>query len=368
MTKPTVLLCGPPASAVGGGPTHMVNMLASPLKDRYTLIHFESGSRGAESPAKDEGLFAKVFRIIASPFALAWQIMCTRPAVVHLNSALNHKAFWRDLIYVLVSKLFRRKVVFQLHGGSLEKLCAKPGMRRFVRKVFTMPDALVLLAKSEMRDFKQLGITDGLSVIPNGVDVAQYSGANERARSSRVCRLAFMGRLIRAKGIFEAMEAVRLLRAERDFRNIELWIAGSGLAKDEIEHWIRVNAMESGVKLVGSIYGKDKVDFLREADVFVLPTYHGEGLPYAILESLAAGTPVITTKVGGIPDIVVDRVHGILIDAKNPQQIVSAVHELARSEEELRAMSKNCRALASHELGLERLASRFGELYERIRA
>jgi glycosyltransferase involved in cell wall biosynthesis len=166
--------------------------------------------------------------------------------------------------------------------------------------------------------------------------------------------------------MFEAMEAVQLLRAERDFRNTELWIAGSGPAKDEIKQWVRKNGIEGGVKLVGAIYGKDKVDFLREADVFLFPTYHSEGLPYAILESLAAGTPVITTRVGGIPDVVVDRVHGVLIDPKDPRQIVGAVHELARSEENLRTMSKNCRTWAAQQLGLERLASQFGELYQSL--
>jgi glycosyltransferase involved in cell wall biosynthesis len=281
---------------------------------------------------------------------------------------MNHKAFWRDLFYLLVSKLFGCKVVFQLHGGSLEELCAKPGMRCIVRKVFSMPDALVLLAKSERRDFKHIGITDGLLIIPNAVDLTQYGGANETVHNGMVCRMAFMGRLIRAKGMFEAMEAVRLLRAEKQFQNIELWIAGSGPAKDEIENWIRVNAMESSIKLVGTVNGNEKIDFLRGADIFVFPTFHNEGLPYVILESLAAGTPVIATKVGGIPDVVVNRVHGILIDAKNPQKIVDAVHELARSEEKLREMSKNCRSWAEQELGLEKLAARFGELYERVRA
>jgi glycosyltransferase involved in cell wall biosynthesis len=281
---------------------------------------------------------------------------------------MNHRAFWRDLVYLLVCKLFGCKVVFQLHGGSLEELCAKPGMRGVVRRVFSMPDALVVLANSEMRDFRQLGISDRLVVIQNAVDIARYGAAGERVHSGKVYRMAFMGRLIRPKGMFEAMEAVRLLHGEKDTRDVELWIAGSGPAREEVESWIRENAMQGCIKLVGSIYGQDKIEFLLDADIFVFPTYHREGLPYVILECLAAGTPIITTKVGGIPDVVTDRVHGMLIDAKNPQQIVAAVHELARSEENLRTMSKNCRAFAVQQLGLDRLATQFGELYEKLLA
>jgi glycosyltransferase involved in cell wall biosynthesis len=343
-------------------------MLASPLKDHYKLVHVETGSRGTESPAKDEGVYDKIFRIVTSPLVFAWHILRLRPAVVHLNSAMDHKAFWRDLVYLLIGKLFGRKVVLQLHGGSLEELCANPGMRHLARIVFSMPDALVLLANSEKREFEALGVTERLSIIPNGVDVTQYHNVSERIHSGKVRRMAFMGRLIRPKGIFEAMEAVQLLRDEKDFRDVELWIAGSGPVREEVENWIRENAMQECVKLVGSIYGQDKIEFLLDADIFVFPTYHQEGLPYAILESLAAGTPVIASKVAGIPDVVVDRVHGILIDAKDPRQIVGAVHELARSEDSLRAMSRNCRAWAVQQLGLDRLATQFGELYERIRA
>jgi glycosyltransferase involved in cell wall biosynthesis len=351
---------------MGGGPTHIRNMLSSPLKDRYRLLHFETGSRGKESPSEDERFHRKFIRIVTSPFTLASQVIHSWPDVVHLNSGIDPKAFWRDAVYMFVCKLLRRKVVVQMHGGSLEVLTTNPGMRRLVRNVYSISDALVLLANSEKRDFTNLGITEHLSIIPNAVDTDQYNGASERVHSGKVCRLAFMGRLIRPKGMFEAMEAVRLLRVEKQFRDIELWIAGSGAAEEEIERWIEEKGMQMSVKLVGPLYGKDKIDFLRKADVLVFPTYFTEGLPYVILESLAAGTPVIASRVAGIPDVVVDKVHGMLIDARDPQQIVSAVHELARSEEDLLAMSRNCRAWAVQEFGLERLARQFGELYERL--
>jgi glycosyltransferase involved in cell wall biosynthesis len=368
MKKATILLCGPPVSALGGGPTHIRNLLASPLSDRFHLVHFETGSRGTESPAKDEAWPRTVLRIVTSPFALAWRILGCRPGVVHLNTSMSHKGFWRDLAYMLVARLMGRRIVLQLHGGSLPELCAGFGMRQLVRSAFSIPDSLVALARSEKRALEDLGVGARLSIVPNGIDIKQYAAAADRVHSGRVRRMAFLGRLIRPKGMFEAMEAVRLLRAEPEFSNVELWIAGSGPATDEIERWIRENSLENAVKLVGSVYGSAKVDFLRLADVFVFPTYHGEGLPYVILESLAAGTPVIATRVAGIPDVIVDRVHGILIDARSPRQIVDAVHELSQSEEGLRAIAKNCRARAVQEYSLDRLAARFEELYEGLLA
>lgn len=346
----------------------MRNMLASPLKDLYTLIHFESGSRGSESPAKDEGVYAMVFRVFTSPLVLAWKILRYRPAVVHLNSALDQKAFWRDVAYLLISKLLLRRVVFQLHGGSLSELTAKRWMRRVARTIFSLPDAVVLLATAEKHDFKALGIIDRLIIIPNGVDVSQYRGPVERKHSGKVRRLMYLGRLVRTKGIFEAMQAVEHLRLEPHFREIELRIAGSGPAREEIERFISDRQLAGNVKLVGPLYGQDKINFIQQADVFVFPTYHPEGLPYTILESLASGTPVITSRVAGIPDIVLDRVHGIMVNTKDPDDIVRAIHELAESPGTLRVMSKRCIERAVHEYGLERLAERFGNLYEAVRA
>lgn len=361
----TVLLCGPPVGAVGGGPTHMRNMLVSPLRQRYRLVHFESGSRGTESPAKDEPFIKKLSRIVGSPFALGWALWKNSPAIVHLNSALDQKGFWRDLAYLLVSKLFRKKVVLQIHGGSLADLCSRPGMKHAVRAALSFPDAVVLLASSEKRQFGDFGLTNRVVIIPNGVDVAQYSGVTPRRHSGQVKRLVYLGRLIPTKGIFETIDAVEILRTDPRFSDIEFHIAGSGPADQQLRNVIRSKRLESCVKLVGSLHGDDKVDFLKAADLFLFPTYHREGLPYSILESLAAGTPVVASRVAGIPDVVIDGQHGALIDAKDTAQIVDAIRHLA-SDGRIEDMSKNCQEWATKRFGLKRLADEFDALYSSL--
>ena len=368
MAKKTVLLCGPSVNAIGGGPTHIRNLLASPLRDRYQLIHFEIGSRGRESPANDEKLSRRLLRIVFSPLLLATVILRTRPRVVHLNSSMNHKAFWRDAVYLLVCKSLGRRVLIQIHSGTAAEFCAALWMRLVVRTVMSCCDALVVIAKSQQHDFEELGIGERLWIIPNGVDVMQYRGACERTHSGTIRRMVFMGRLIRQKGIFEAMEAVRILRAEEGFQNLELRIAGSGEAREEIEHWVKERSMEGCIKLVGALHGVEKVEFLRQADVFVFPSYHLEGLPYGLVESLAAGTPVIASKVGGIPDVVVDGMNGMLIYPKDPRQVVEAVRKLARAKENLQTICANCSGSVLDEFGFEKFAARFEELYERLRA
>src|SRR5580765_4459847 len=102
MAKSAILVCGPPPTAVGGGPAHVRNLFASPLAEEFRLELFETGSRGRESPARDEGALAALVRLVTSPFALAARIARLRPAVVHLNTAVDAKGFWREVSHVPV--------------------------------------------------------------------------------------------------------------------------------------------------------------------------------------------------------------------------------------------------------------------------
>jgi glycosyltransferase involved in cell wall biosynthesis len=313
----------------------------------------------------DEKAHAKLYRIFTSPFALSWRILRLWPAVVHLNSALVPKAFWRELIYMLVCKLFRRKIVLQLHGGAISKISTREIMLPIVRTIFSLPDVLVVLGSSSKDEFKKIGITKRLVVIPNAIDVSEYQRQLKRRHGGKVQRLAYLGRLDWEKGIFEAIEAIRILRSLEKFRDIELGIAGSGPAREEIEQQVAKLGIDSCVKLVGPLTGTAKVNFLQDADLFLFPSYH-EGLPYAVLESLAAGTPVIASRVGDIPDIVIDGVHGVLIRPKDPDEIVRAVIKLGQSQDTLRTMSENCMRWASQRLEINCLARQFEDLYENL--
>ena len=77
---------------------------------------------------------------------------------------------------------------------------------------------------------------------------------------------------------------------------------------------------------------------------------------------------MVASPVAGIPDVVKDRLHGRLVAAKDPQQIVTAIREMAESPENLQWMSRQCRTRAVDEYGLERLAERFGALYQQLLA
>ncbi len=359
----TVVVCGPQLSAIGGGPTHINNVLSSPLSRRFRLVHFEIGSRGAESPAVGERVVTKLWRIMVTPGRFLRAILVERPAVVHVNTSLNHKSFWRDAVLMLLSRMFQRRVVCQIHGGSLIAFCRARAMRAVAKLVFGMADVVIVLSSTERDNFEHLISVAKVRRIQNAIDLSCYQAGERRAHLGSVSSLAYLGRLDREKGLFEALDAFAILKTYPQFAQATFLLAGTGPARDDLERRICELRLVECVRLVGRVSGNAKTAFLKMADVFVFPSYH-EGLPYALLESIAAGTPVVASRVGGIPDVVIDGEHGVLIEPRSPMDIVQAILRLSDPKTDLRSMSAECGRWANERFGLDRLADELGSAYD----
>ena len=105
-------------------------------------------------------------------------------------------------------------------------------------------------------------------------------------------------------------------------------IAGRGIAggedPDSIMELARSLRVEQSLRFPGWVDGSEKDNLLRESDVFVLPSYY-EALPVGVLEAMACGVPVVATSVGGIPDVIEDRVNGLLIEPGQPDALARAI-------------------------------------------
>ena len=118
----------------------------------------------------------------------------------------------------------------------------------------------------------------------------------------------FIGRLERGKGVFDLLDAIAALRSQ--IADIRLVCAGEG-DLESVARYARGLGIADAVSLLGWIGAAERQSWMGRAAVFVLPSY-AEGLPVCLLEAMAAGLPVVTTAVGGIPDVVSDAVNGFL--------------------------------------------------------
>ena len=357
MKRPVVVLLGPSREAISGVTTHLNGLLGSPLASRFELVHFQVGSEG-----RQEGAAGLLARLATSPLRLAAAILRHGADLVHINTSLNAKSYWRDLAYALVAKLCGARVLCQVHGGLLEEFAAKSRpFTAVVRRMLHWPDAVVVLSLAQLEAFRASAPAQTVELVPNGIDCAPYLRHDRAAPDAGTAlRLIYVGRLVPGKGLLETIEALRLARS----RGVaaRLVIAGNGPEEPRLRQYVREAALAREVAFVGAAYGEHKAELLSQADVLMLASYT-EGLPYSLLEAMAAGVVPIVTPVGAIPDVVADGEHGILVAPRDAEAIAQAIGRLAQDRAALARMSAACGKRIAAAYSIERVARDFSQLY-----
>ena len=158
-----------------------------------------------------------------------------------------------------------------------------------------------------------------LIILPNIID---YPNKTEAVTKSSMVTFLFLGLICDAKGIFDLIEVIAKNKDHYRSR-IKLLIGGNGEIQ-RLKDMIIRNTIEDIVEFLGWISGKEKEGVLNQSDVYILPSYI-EGLPLSILESMSYGKAVISTNVGGIPEIIQNHKNGLLINPGELDQITQAL-------------------------------------------
>ena len=357
MAKIKIVILSPSRTAASGVTTHANMLFASPLNNDFELLHFQVGSEG-----RVENRWQRLVRYIGSPIRLARLILRYRPKVVHLNTSINNKAYWRDLIYLGVAKLLGCKVVNQIHGGVLPANFTHNSYikYRLFQCFIACSDVVVLISKEAHQAYLKYTPETHLVYIPNAIEHAGLLGDIVITSAQRPLKLIYIGRLTFEKGLFEALEAIaRLVTLGR---KLSFQIVGGGEAEMALRERVEQLGIAQHVHLLGAIFGEAKNELWKQADVFVFPTY-SEGLPYSMLEAMAAGTPPITCPVGAIPDVVQNGVHGLLVPPKDVDAIVQAIVLMDERRDQLHRMAETGRRCVLEHYTVERLALDFHGVY-----
>ncbi|MGO9445968.1 MAG: glycosyltransferase family 4 protein [Thiobacillaceae bacterium] len=340
--------------------THLKQLFGSSLRNMVTLRHFQIGSEG-----RTENILQKLGRFFVSPFVLLVLLLRHRPDIVHLNTSLEPKSYWRDITYMLVAHLLRCRVIYQVHGGALPEdfFSGNTFLTSILHRELSMPDEVVVLAHVELISYKQFVPKQRLEVVPNAIDATSL--VRSPISVTRLpLQLTYLGRLAGNKGIHEAIEALAILT--REGRDLYLSIAGSGPDDNGLRQQVDKLGLTERVHFHGALFDTAKDTLWSASDIFVFPTYHVEGLPYALLEAMAAGAVPITTRVGAIPDVIQDGVHGLLINAKDPSGLARAIARLDDDRELLARLAKAGRERVLMNYSVERLANEFSCLYSSV--
>jgi glycosyltransferase involved in cell wall biosynthesis len=171
--------------------------------------------------------------------------------------------------------------------------------------------------------------------------------------------VAFVGRCEASKGLFDLLEAANLLRAA--IPQVRLECAGDGDLAKVARYALALN-LGTRVSLPGWVDRSTTRELMRRASVFVLPSY-AEGLPVSLLEAMAAGCPVVATRVGGIPDVITDGVDGVLVPPGDPEALAQAIGRILRDPAYARALGNAARETVANRYAAARSLERLEQLY-----
>ena len=200
--------------------------------------------------------------------------------------------------------------------------------------------------------------------IYNGIDLARFHPADF---GSGIPAIVSIGRLIEKKGFADLIEACRLLRPRG--RNFRCEIIGEGPLEEVLRTKIAQAGLEGCVKLVGPKSQSEIALRLANATIFVLPCTREEGggmdnLPTVILEAMAAGLPVVSTPLAGVPEMVDPGVNGELVPERDPKAICAALERLIADPERARGMGDRGRQIAAQKFSIETSGQALRKLFE----
>jgi glycosyltransferase involved in cell wall biosynthesis len=196
-----------------------------------------------------------------------------------------------------------------------------------------------------------------IDVIPNGVELERFSPA-EKTESSNVLRLLTVGRLSVTKRVEILIEVIRTLH--NDGYNIHLTIVGGGKFEQKLRQIVSESNLSNIVDITGRIDAEKMPDVYRQNDIFVSATMQ-EGMSNAMLEAMASGLPIVTTRCEGVEELIKDN--GLIVETAQVDQITAAIRKLADDRQTHRKMSAAARQQAER-FSWSTVAERYLKIYE----
>jgi len=257
-----------------------------------------------------------------------------KPDIIHCQDLNN------GLAGFLAGKFLRRPYV--IWGQGTDVYMPQPLLKSLSKFLVNDADAIIALTE-DMKSRLQKFAHRNIYVIPNGIDLKKFENlSRDNIQHTLQTKkgeqfLIFVGRLRPEKGMQYLIEAMRLIRNKRS--SVRLIIVGEGPEEYGLKRLVEQLNLEHCVTFMGNVPNEKVPKYMAIADVFILPSL-SEGLPIALLEAMAAGLPIIATRVGGIPCVLEDGKNGLLVNPGSSSDLAEKILMLMRSPELMKKMSE----------------------------
>ncbi|PHR83632.1 MAG: group 1 family glycosyl transferase [Colwellia sp.] len=251
--------------------------------------------------------FYSVFMFLSLLMHSGWWLFTKKPQII-----LASWAFPEAVTASWLSKLFSCRFFFKVHGSDINLHGKIPARAQQIVKAAKRASGILSVSKALADEMVAMGIeTDKISVIYNGVDHQKFGIQTKAPLNGDY--LLYVGNLKRDKGVIELIKG--FANIHDNYPELNLVYAGSGVEKKCLLELSKALNIADKVQLLGSVEHHKLPALITHAKALVLPSYN-EGVPNVVLEAMACGTPILATKVGGIPEVVDEKICGRLIQPR----------------------------------------------------
>jgi glycosyltransferase involved in cell wall biosynthesis len=237
------------------------------------------------------------------------EIRVIKPNISHAQSLLS------GIPAMMAKKLLKIPYVVWGQGsdiylpGRFTRMTSKP--------ILQNADAVLALTEDMKQKMREICDRD-ISVVPNGIELERFEASLGERKEGNTKTIIFVGRLHPVKGVQYLIESMAIVHQKMP--DAKLVIVGDGPERSRLEGLAEKLNLNSCIRFEGKVPQENIPQLMHQADVFALSSL-SESFGIVNLEAMAAGLPIVATKVGGIPDIVEEGVNGYLVNAKNPEEI-----------------------------------------------
>ncbi len=358
--------------AIGGLENGLVNLINHMPQERYRhaivcmtqstdfRLRIKNSSVAVyelhKQPGHDIGLYLRLWRLLRS----------LRPALVHTRNIGTLECQFIALLAGVSARVHGEhgRDMADIDGRNATYLRLRKFFRPWITRFIAVSRDLALWLQTQVRVPAARVVQ-----IYNGVDDKKFHPRVAAARAVLPVDFAPLGALVvgtvgRLSGEKDQLTLLRAFARARALcpqTPLRLVLVGDGPLKADIEREILATQLHAEVWMPGA--RSDIAEILRALDIFVLPSL-GEGISNTILEAMASGLPVIATRVGGNPELVLDNETGKLVPAADPDAMAQAIANYALQPELLRQHAQAGRARIEHEYSMDAMVRHYLAVYD----
>lgn len=291
---------------------------------------------------------AKPFRLLGALCKELWLLTTHRYSLVYLAITCHGSGFLKDSPFVLMAKLFCRKIVIHQHNKGMAKDVDRWPYRWLLPLCYKNAK-VILLSWYLYPDIEKVVPRENVMICPNGIKVkssefrveSRLKVESSSEYSNKIPRLLFLSNLIESKGVLVLLDALKILK-DKGYSFVCDFVGGETKEIDakRFAEEVEKRGLNELALYQGRKYGEEKEMALTRANVFVLPTMD-DCFPLVILEAMEHSKPVVITPIGGIPDIVDNEVSGLIAKEGDAQSLAECIGRLLDSEELRKCMGED---------------------------